>query len=87
MKKPSSKGHINIVSGTGRKSKPARSVDASNCQRTYPPEEIYDWIEHEGTALCPRCGIDSVIGSASGYEITEEFLAEMNEYWFKIVSD
>jgi len=34
------------------------------------------------TALCPRCGIDSVIGSASGYPITADFLLMMRKYYF-----
>jgi hypothetical protein len=34
-------------------------------------------------ALCPHCGIDSVIGDASGYEISPTFLARMHEAWFK----
>ena len=65
-----------------------REIEASHicgcfyCQLSFPPEEINKWIEHEGTALCPRCGIESVIGSASGYQITERFLAEMYESWF-----
>lgn len=35
------------------------------------------------TALCPYCGIDSVIGESSGYPITKEFLEKMKDYWFK----
>ena len=34
------------------------------------------------SALCPRCGIDSVIGADSGYPITVEFLTRMKEHWF-----
>jgi acetone carboxylase gamma subunit len=34
------------------------------------------------TAVCPRCGIDSVIGSAAGYPLTREFLSAMEQYWF-----
>jgi acetone carboxylase gamma subunit len=34
------------------------------------------------TALCPECGIDSVIGDASGYPITEAFLGKMKTFWF-----
>lgn len=34
------------------------------------------------TALCPRCGIDSVIGSPSGYPVTPEFLGRTREHWF-----
>jgi hypothetical protein len=48
------------------------------CLRTFPPSEIEDWIkEPKGggmTAMCPGCGIDSVIGSASGFPLTPEFL-------------
>ena len=33
--------------------------------------------------MCPYCYVDSVIGSESGYLFDEqEFLEEMNEYWF-----
>ena len=33
-------------------------------------------------ALCPACGIDSVLGSASGFPVTPEFLGRMNACWF-----
>ena len=58
------------------------------CLSVYSPEEIESWIiadddiDRFGTAICPHCGIDSVIGESSGYPITKEFLQEMNEYWF-----
>ena len=52
------------------------------CLETFGPNEIDEWIDEEGTAFCPRCGIDSVIGSASGFVLTQEFLKEMNDYWF-----
>jgi hypothetical protein len=41
-----------------------------------------EWVDDETTLLCPFCGIDSVIGTASGYPITREFLAQMREHWF-----
>ena len=54
------------------------------CLHVYSPKEIKDWIKDKNgpTALCPHCGIDSVIGESSGYPITADFLKEMNEYWF-----
>ena len=54
------------------------------CLKRFPPTEIKDWIWDKGgeTALCPFCGIDSVLGDSSGYPITEEFLSRMKEYWF-----
>lgn len=57
------------------------------CKTIFPPSEIKEWTdtnkpENEHTALCPYCGIDSVIGSKSGYPITVEFLARMHKHWF-----
>jgi hypothetical protein len=57
-----------------------------NCIHTFPPTEITEWCDTQNgvgtTALCPQCGIDSVIGSQSGYPITTEFLRQMQEHWF-----
>ena len=57
------------------------------CCATFASAEIVEWVDEnpqgEGqTALCPRCGIDSVIGERSGFPITEEFLSIMNRHWF-----
>ncbi|MBO6899645.1 MAG: cytoplasmic protein [Shimia sp.] len=52
------------------------------CLSVFRPSEISEWCDDDQTALCPNCGIDSVIGAASGYSIEEEFLTEMNQYWF-----
>src|SRR5688572_5370679 len=48
------------------------------CLATFPPVEIQDWVDEDSggqgqTALCPRCGIDSVIGGRSGFPISEAF--------------
>ena len=52
------------------------------CLRIFQPSEIHRWIDSRGTALCPYCGIDAVLGESSGYPITEEFLSAMKRYWF-----
>jgi hypothetical protein len=56
------------------------------CCKVFAPSEIADWTDElEGvgqTALCAHCGIDSVIGSESGYPITTEFLMTMKKQWF-----
>jgi len=52
---------------------------------TYPPSAVIEWIEDSDgrTAICPRCGIDSVLGDASGFPVTDAaFLSAMNERWF-----
>jgi len=38
--------------------------------------------KQEQSAICPKCGIDSVIGSRSGYPISIEFLRRMKARWF-----
>lgn len=52
------------------------------CLAIFPPSEITEWIDGGQTALCPKCPVDSVIGSASGYPITIDFLRRMHDYWF-----
>jgi len=53
-----------------------------HCLEVFTPREIEDWTHDGETALCPRCGADSVIGSKSGYPIEHEFLAKMHKHWF-----
>jgi len=55
-----------------------------HCLAIYPPAAIERWVDDitGETAVCPHCGIDSVIGEASGYPITEDFLARMKAHWF-----
>jgi hypothetical protein len=52
------------------------------CTGIFDYKNIHDWCDDGDTALCPACGIDAVIGSDSGYEITKEFLWAMKKYWF-----
>ena len=57
-----------------------------HCCGTFPPSEIAEWTDAwEGvgqTALCPQCGVDSVIGFESGYPVTRAFLKQMHDHWF-----
>lgn len=57
------------------------------CCSVFGSLEIKDWCdEDEGaigrTAMCPKCGIDSVIGSASNFPIETVFLESMKAHWF-----
>ncbi len=63
------------------------------CLATYDPAEIKDWIDgpksgeelNQGvTALCARCGIDSVLpDDIPGAALTPELLKAMHAYWFE----
>lgn len=57
------------------------------CRSTFAPEAIKEWCDEDDegvgrTAICPRCGVDSVVGSASGLDLTDEFLSAMHEAYF-----
>jgi len=60
----------------------SRSCGCFSCERIFSPDRIVDWIDKDQTALCPSCGIDSVIGKASGLPITASFLREVRAVWF-----
>lgn len=53
-----------------------------HCLAVFEPGEIAEWTDDERTALCPRCGIDIVLGSASGWPLTAEFLDRLRRRWF-----
>ncbi len=58
------------------------------CLSIFHPSEIEEWLiddndaDRRGTALCPHCGIDSVIGQYSGFPIKKEFLTKMQDRYF-----
>lgn len=52
------------------------------CLEIFDPKLILDWCDDEKTAICPYCGIDSIIYESKAYHITKEFLNQMKEYWF-----
>lgn len=52
------------------------------CEEIFTPNLIDEWTDDDTTALCPKCGVDSIIGDQSGYPITVAFLNRMHKYWF-----
>ena len=55
------------------------------CIKTFQPEEVVEWTDNGTTAICPRCGIDAVLGSASGFSIDEATLKEIFEANFYVM--
>jgi hypothetical protein len=54
------------------------------CLAAYSPTEVKEWCDDERTALCPRCGIDSVLADQPSVPVTEAtFLKAMREHWFE----
>ncbi len=52
------------------------------CLKLFSLTEISEWVDDNLTGLCPKCGIDSVIGSASGFRIEIDLLTQMKKHWF-----
>ena len=51
------------------------------CLATFAPALVERWLG-DGAAICPYCQVDSVLGSASGFPIKQEFLKAMQQRWF-----
>lgn len=57
------------------------------CLKIFKPAEIVEWVDEDApkglTAMCPYCGMDSVIGDKTGYPVNDEnFLKAMGELYF-----
>jgi hypothetical protein len=56
------------------------------CCCSLPASMVKQWYSESGgqgdTGWCPGCGIDSLIGDASGISLTPSFLAAMNGKYF-----
>ncbi len=54
-----------------------------SCLKTFAPGEVTFRKETDGqeTAWCPYCDMDAVLGNASGYPITQDFLKAMQDEW------
>jgi Cysteine-rich CPCC len=52
------------------------------CCAIFQAKDIKTWADQGLTPICPKCSIDSVLGSDSGYPITIEFLSSMQKRWF-----
>lgn len=54
------------------------------CRHSFDSKKIVNWAGNDGSAsaVCPECGMDAVVGDASGYEFTKESLKEVNQAIF-----
>lgn len=54
------------------------------CEKIFPAVEVTRFLQEKSghTALCPHCGIDTILGDASDLEISPDFLRKMHVEWF-----
>ena len=52
-----------------------------SCFHIFQTATIKSWIDSNQTALCPNCGMDSVLGSAY-CRLADQFLRRMHQHHF-----
>ena len=88
MKSPNSELDISNAYKYAFQNKPYLLHDSRcgcyHCLRIFSPCEIIRYVDDcgIGTAICPYCGVDAVIGESSGFPIAIEFLEKMHNKWF-----
>ncbi len=56
------------------------------CTKTYNARKVTEWEQGDGgraSAICPECGMSTVIGDASGVPLSKDLLKEMHEVFYK----
>lgn len=53
-----------------------------HCKKIFDPNEIKEWTDNNETAICPYCGIDSIVTHTNKFDITKEVLDILNKYYF-----
>ncbi|WP_034536353.1 hypothetical protein [Carnobacterium inhibens] len=54
-----------------------------NCTKLFTPNKVEEYVDNGQTAICPYCGMDSVIGTNMGYNITTNFLKQLKKEIFE----
>lgn len=52
------------------------------CKKIVDKNEIKEYIDEDTTALCPNCGVDSVIPDSIDEELNGKVIDDLNNYWF-----
>ena len=54
-----------------------------HCVKTFTPQQITEWIDNGQTAVCPFCGVDSVIPDRRYASAADtSVLQQMHDFWF-----
>lgn len=73
----------------GGRIKPVAKFGCYYCAEVYAVAEhpIEEWVDGEQTALCPVCGIDSVIPQLSSLEFTKSDMKTLHDRMFSSLND
>lgn len=73
---------IKYATSNREKLKVSKNAACYYCMEVYLASEVIEFCDSETTALCPKCGIDSVLPDDSPYEFKIGDLKELNHFWF-----
>jgi hypothetical protein len=59
----------------------SKTVGCFFCIKMFPAKDVCEYVPGEKTAMCPYCGIDSLLGDYN-VQITQSMLEDMNRVWF-----
>ena len=76
--KEASKYSINNMSELEK----SKTAGCYYCMSIIEPSKITETTDDGKTAICPNCGIDSVLPESSSFKIDQNTLKELNKYWF-----
>lgn len=61
----------------------SKTIACYCCMKSFTMDDIVCWLDNNETALCPFCGIDSVVGFLG--EVDMEFLKIENQNQFGVI--
>ena len=53
-----------------------------HCLAIFLPEKITEWTDDEDTAICPHCGVDSVLAESDDMHFEPEILHKIRTFWY-----
>jgi len=52
------------------------------CKQFFKPSDIIEWVDDKTTALCPKCGVDSILPDNAGFKLDLKLLEKMSAEFF-----
>lgn len=61
----------------------SKKAGCFHCFKIFETNEINAYTDNGQTVLCPKCGIDSVVGDMCGFELNEQILELAHKFWYR----
>ena len=57
-----------------------------SCLAIFKNKQVKKFIEKEGTSLCPKCEVDSIIPETEEFPLTDSLLKQLQGRYFQTIS-